>query len=30
MPASAEDCKSNGWQKFGAKSEAECLAKVKK
>jgi hypothetical protein len=30
MPASAEDCKNNGWQKFGAKSEAECAAKVKK
>ena len=30
MPMSAEDCKNNGWQKFGAKTEAECTAKVKK
>jgi hypothetical protein len=31
MPASAEECKNNGWQKFtGVKSEAECIAKVKK
>jgi hypothetical protein len=30
MPMSAEDCKNNGWQKFGLKSEAECTAKVKK
>ena len=30
MPMSAEDCKNNGWQKFGAKSEAECVTKVKK
>lgn len=29
-PMSAEDCKKNGWQKFGLKSEAECVAKVKK
>ena len=28
MPMSAEDCKNMGWQKFGAKSEAECTAKV--
>ena len=30
MPASAEDCKNDGWQKFGLKSEAECAAKIKK
>jgi hypothetical protein len=31
MPASAEECKNNGWQKFqGVKSEAECISKVKK
>jgi hypothetical protein len=30
LPMSAEDCKNNGWQKFGVKSEAECTAKVKK
>ena len=30
MPMSAEDCKNNGWQKFGTKTEAECTAKVKK
>lgn len=30
MPASAEDCKNKGWEKFGLKSEAECVAKVKK
>lgn len=30
MPMSAEDCKNQGWQKFGAKSEAECLSKVSK
>ena len=30
MPMSAEDCKNNGWQKFGAKTEAECVAKVVK
>ena len=29
-PASVEDCKKNGWQKHGFKSEAECTAKVKK
>ena len=30
MPMSAEDCKNNGWQKFGVKTEAECTAKVVK
>jgi hypothetical protein len=30
MPASAEDCKNNGWQKLGLKSEAECVSKIKK
>lgn len=29
-PASAEDCKKDGWQKLGFKTEAECTAKVKK
>lgn len=29
-PASAEDCKKDGWQKLGFKTEAECAAKVKK
>jgi len=29
-PMSLDDCKNNGWQKFGLKSEAECSAKVKK
>jgi len=29
-PASAEDCKNNGFEKFGVKSEAECLTKIKK
>jgi len=29
-PASAEDCKKDGWQKLGFKTEAECTSKVKK
>jgi hypothetical protein len=29
-PASVEDCKNNGWQTLGFRSEAECTAKVKK
>ena len=30
MPATAADCKADGWKKHGFKSEAECTAKVKK
>lgn len=29
-PASKDDCKDNGWQRFGLKSEAECMSAVEK